>query len=466
MPVEALRLGRGAKRTGNVVLRPDAREWLATHGLERADDFLQMPGVVVSGHVGRNVSRIAIGGRTAYVKREHRIRWRDRYRSWLMGFGWSSMSAREGAVLRRLDKFDLPGPRWLAFGESHGQGFLLVEAAENAVELRSLPEMSTTLAERIGNVAARIHAAGVHQPDLFAKHILVNVDSGQLTILDWQRARHRTRIRLQDRIRSLASLRASIEKGVLDDTAWFHLLGAYLAAAKIDDGSMPPLDLFARQVSSRGEALANRPGMKSQRIRSVAQELIRIEGETVCAIRSVADNLSAPATIKWLYDPRNQGLPIPLSGGRIGMIRIGEHRRLLGRTWAAIRGKNWRAPEVKAARLLFHLERFGIPAPRLLAYGQIVRTLKRARSFVLFETTSTTRPLAQVDREAARLFLGRLHEVGCHLAGPMTADGPLGISGNEVVVSDFSGLCLTRCVTGDQVRRDLARLDTYCAGAR
>src|SRR4051812_8124854 len=161
MPVEALRLGRLTNRGSQLMVRPESAEWLAAQGLERADDFLQLPGVVVSGHVGRNVSRVEIGGRTAYLKREHRIRWRDRFRSWLMGFGWVSMSAREAAVLRRLDECGLPGPKWLAFGEAHGQGFLAVEAADNAVELRSLPQVTIRLAERIGQTIACIHAAGI-----------------------------------------------------------------------------------------------------------------------------------------------------------------------------------------------------------------------------------------------------------------------------------------------------------------
>jgi hypothetical protein len=46
-----------------------------------ARDFLALQGVVVSGHVGRNVSRVQIGATTAYLKREHRVRWRDRFRA-------------------------------------------------------------------------------------------------------------------------------------------------------------------------------------------------------------------------------------------------------------------------------------------------------------------------------------------------------------------------------------------------
>src|SRR5205085_402658 len=103
-------------------------------GLRTARDFLDLPGVVVSGHVGRNVSRVDLGGTTAYLKREHRVRLRDRTRSWRDGFGWASISAREAAVLRWLEENGLPGPKPLAVGEADGRAFLLLAAADGMVE--------------------------------------------------------------------------------------------------------------------------------------------------------------------------------------------------------------------------------------------------------------------------------------------------------------------------------------------
>src|SRR3954467_8971569 len=123
MPGSLLRLFRLSRRRGRCHIRSESRDWLETLGLRTARDFLALPGVVVSGHVGRNVSRVDLGGTTAYLKREHRVRVRDRFRSWLDGFGWSSISAREAAVLCRLDEHGLPGPKGLAYGEADGQAF-------------------------------------------------------------------------------------------------------------------------------------------------------------------------------------------------------------------------------------------------------------------------------------------------------------------------------------------------------
>src|SRR5215471_6840019 len=102
MPVSAPRWHWRARPNAHCWVSPDHRDWLESLGLRAASDFLALPGIVVSGHVGRNVSRVDLGDMTAYLKREHRIRLRDRFRSWQDGFGWASLSAREAAVLGRL----------------------------------------------------------------------------------------------------------------------------------------------------------------------------------------------------------------------------------------------------------------------------------------------------------------------------------------------------------------------------
>ena len=153
-----------------------------------AREYLAMPGVVVSGHVGRNVSRVQFGDAIAYLKREHRVRLRDRLRSLLAGFGPVSLSQREAKVLLRLQQEGLPGPKYLASGEADGQAFLLIEEASGAIDLRRMT-ITTELAEELGRIIASLHNAGIDQPDLFAKHFLVNAETGQITILDWQRSR-------------------------------------------------------------------------------------------------------------------------------------------------------------------------------------------------------------------------------------------------------------------------------------
>jgi hypothetical protein len=464
MPASALRSFRPARRAGTCTVRPEYREWLESAGLQTAADILSLSGVVVSGHVGRNVSRVEIAGKSAYLKREHAVRLRDRFRSWRAGFGWASMSAREAAVLRRLDERGLPVPTWLAYGEAERSAFLLVAAVEDADDLRSAPPLGLSRADGIGRVIARIHQAGVDQPDLFAKHFLLQRRSIALTILDWQRAVIRKVVPWPRRIRGLAALRTTAGDEVSSPSVWIDLLRAYRDEVVRHGVEAPEAETLAASVEIHARSLARRPGLRSQRLPAVSQELVRIEGETVCAIPGVAGDLAGPDGIARVYDPANNGKQIEVAG-RTGVLHVRRTRLPFGRWWAAVRGRAWRSPELRVARLLFHLERYGIPAPKLLAYGQRVPRFGRAGSFVLFEPQSA-RPIHPIDRDPVLELLNRLHTIGLRLSGVGPEGQPFGMTDRGPVIQDVRHLRLSRRITGSQVRRDWARLDAFFQRAR
>jgi Lipopolysaccharide kinase (Kdo/WaaP) family len=471
VPARAVRFTASGLTAGPdwCALHPARSDWLGSLGLTTARDFLSLPGVVVSGHVGRNVSRVSIGTTTAYLKREHRVRWRDRFRSWRDGFGWASMSEREAVVLRRLAEARLPGPPWLAYGEANGEAFLLIDDVMGAVELRHLPTVDDELAVRLGRTVARVHTSGIDQPDLFAKHILVRPDTGEFVILDWQRATLRSAVRWPNRVRALAALRATADEQALPADRWDRLLSAYLSEASLGLAERASVTDFARRIARLAAVMVKRPGIRGQRICrtfSVAQELIRIGGETVCAIPAVAPALDEPAAIASLYDPRDHGATIRVAG-RTGVLRVGRYLWPFSRWLAAVRGKAWRAPELRAARLLFHLQRNGIPAPALLAYGQQVPSASAARAFLLSEPITARAPLPwdPVDCETVNRLLIQLHDAGCVLRS-LEADGrPFGMADGAAVVVDVSQLRLVRRPSSRQLRLDKARLNAFFRGA-
>jgi Lipopolysaccharide kinase (Kdo/WaaP) family len=471
VPAKAVRFTTRALAAGPdwCAVHPDRSQWLRSLGLTTARDFLNLPGVVVSGHVGRNVSRVSIGATTAYLKCEHRVRLRDRFRSWRDGFGWASMSEHEAVVLRRLADATLPGPQWLAYGEADGEAFLLIEGMTGAVELRSFPSMDEELPVRLGRAVARVHAAGIDQPDLFAKHILVRPDTGEFVFLDWQRATLRSAVRWRNRLRTLAALRATADETVLPADRWDRLLSAYLSEAGLGLAGRPSVADFAVEVARLAAVIAKRPGIRAQRIRrtsEITQELIRIDGETVCAIPAVAPALDDPAAIALLYDPRRHGATVRVAG-RAGVLRIGQYRWSFGRWLAGVRGKAWRAPELRAARMLFHLQRNGIGAPALLAYGQQAPSLSAARAFLLSEPVAAQapRPGNPADRDAVQRLLSQVHDAGCVLRA-LDADGrPFGIADGVAVVVDVSQLRLVRRPSPSRLRRDITRLDAFFRGA-
>jgi tRNA A-37 threonylcarbamoyl transferase component Bud32 len=438
-------------------------------GMPTLRQLIELPGVVVSGHVGRNVSRVVIGDETAYLKREHRVRWRDRFRNWRDGFGPVSVSEREYRVIRRLREHGLPAPQPLARGEVVNRAFLLLAEADQAIELRQFGQIDREIAADLGRTIAQIHNTGIDQPDLFAKHFLVNRETGQITILDWQRATVRGVVSWRRRIRSLAALRATLSDELMPSDAWDYLLAAYLTeyqpASQARDKIKPLLALRAG-VNEIASALRRRPGIRSQLVPPIAeQELVRIGGETVCAIPSLARELEHPEVIAALYDPANDGRSFRIRDGRCGVLTVAHRRNPLPRWWAAVRGKSWRSPELRTARLLFHLERYGIPAPRLLAYGQTVNGIVDAGSFVL-AAPRNLRPPTAADAAAIRALLARLHEVGCCLRGMGTHGEPFGMEGSTAVVGDVRLLRLNRQLSARKIASDHRLLDVFFGGRR
>jgi len=127
---------------------------------------------------------------------------------------------------------------------------------------------------------------------------------------------------------------------------------------------------------------------------------------------------------------------------------------------------------MRTARLLFHLARAGIVAPRLLAFGQKVTSPMAADSFVLYHPPAGAVPSAQAlaqwtaglrERRAlvrrAGAILRRLHDVGCGFA---PGDGRLlcirqGTNPDVVVGSPFA-LRLTKRLSGASREADLRNI--------
>ncbi len=137
MPADLLDKSPAVAR-GWVEVHPDFAGRLAG---ATAAGLLDLPGVVVSGHPDRHVVRVELPGwdRALYLKRQHRVTWKERLRQWRGGFGWRSRCGREAELLKQLDAAGLPSPRWVAHGaDGRGRAFLLVEELSDAVELRHL----------------------------------------------------------------------------------------------------------------------------------------------------------------------------------------------------------------------------------------------------------------------------------------------------------------------------------------
>jgi tRNA A-37 threonylcarbamoyl transferase component Bud32 len=435
---------------------PPFRAFLAGQGLVAPTDFLDLPGVLVGGHADRSVARIVLGegpqAITAFLKRQYRVRWRERIASAWMGLGFVSRSFREAVLLRQLQQANVPVPQVIAAGEvSRTHAFLLVRGVAGAVDLRRFlfdaePATRRKAAVEIGRAVGHLHAAGFDHPDLYSKHVLVKNDSPtnrlSITFLDWQRSRRRSRVPWKYRCRDLAALDATVADNLVSPRDRLACLRAYCrqlvtpnAAAEVT-ARLTSLRQTARAVGSQALRLLRRRRIRELRHVPMLgeQQLVRLNGEPVCVTPRFRDELQCRLP-GWLRLPDAGGrsgmvvMPVPLSSGvaRQATLTTRRVRQPLGWLWNVVRGRPLVSAELENAGTLFRLERYGICAPRLLAFGQRFTRPWRTESLLLTEQPSATIPIEawlashqeqplrrRLWREVGNI-MRRLHAAACYL---------------------------------------------------
>lgn len=424
---------------GPVVFNPEVRAALERRGLSRAEDFLRLQGVILGGHPGRHVQTIDLGpelGR-CFLKKDHRIRWKDRLVNAWAGFGWVAKSVREARVLEQAGRAGMGCPEIVAAAECQGRAFVLLRAVEHAVELREYlataksPQARRTFAAWLGTELAKVLLAGFVHPDCYSKHVLIQTAPAgpRLVLVDWQRAYRVHRLSRRAMINMLAALDVTTAAEFASDPERLRCLAALL---RMFPGSWP-LPGMAKDIRRRSQALKSR-----RRIREMAQpplavgqqNLIWLDGEALCVTREFQAEMG-PTPPRWLQ-------PSTLAHGasKLEEVRIPWKQRRLRllrhwspRPWFSPRRRSFPAPEFEQAAALFRLERFRLPLPRLLAVGHRVLEHGGRYAFLLTEPLPGAKPLAdflaqetslQRRGNALRLagaLLGRLHEAGYGFRG-------------------------------------------------
>lgn len=448
-PRPADRVRRSAvSPSGFVVFHPRYRAWLVRHGVASAAAALDLPGEVVCGHPDRHVARVEIGRRVAFLKREHVVGWRTRLKNWRAGFGWVSRAVREAVTLRRLEAAGLSGPQWLAYGEdAAGRAFLLVDELPGVDDLRAVlrdtglsPSDRRVLAERAGRVVAELHEAGFGTPELAAKHVLVGRRPLSVTLIDWQSSPRPGQVPDADRVRQLATLTASLAADLASPRDRLRFAWAYLRTVrqnrKPEGTPTPRFGAFLRDVIATAERIRNRSSVRDQRqVGGPPQRLVWLAGEEVCAVPDVAAVWPTPAVTAPFYTtdrPTSREETVTLPDGRRAVLARFRTVAPVARFLAAVRGKLWRSPGAKLARVLFHLERYGIDGPRLLAFGQRLTGPLSADSFVLYEPVTATEPTEETPE-----ILAKLRAAGCAVV-PGEAAFAVAAGGRVVVASPFA----------------------------
>jgi hypothetical protein len=412
-------------------------------GLTSPRAILSLPAVIVSGHPDRNVSRVTLGAGpgavSAFLKREHRVRFPQRILNFFSGFGPVSLSQREADTLFRLRRAGKDCPEWIAVGaDGRGRAFLLVEEIPGCVDLRrfladwtaSAPERRR-FAKRLGETLARLHDSGFAHGDLYAKHILVHADRHALHFLDWQRSPRRHRLGPRERWRDLAALDATLAEELAVPRERLVCLNAYCKSANIP-GVASVQALTA--IKKKRWLLSQRRHIREARQlpeATATQELIRLDGEALCITPDYFRNWNGKLPSTDQPPPQGDQVrrdDVSLPQGRHGFLTRRRSSRFFAWLLTWFGAKPLVAPEVRHAGLLFRLQRYGVRTARLLAFGQRSSRPWKFESFLLTESSGGSRGLLKElgDFRAARrkrttllrdagATLQRLHSAGCFL---------------------------------------------------
>jgi tRNA A-37 threonylcarbamoyl transferase component Bud32 len=165
---------------------------------------------------------------TAYLKRQQNYRTRN-WRHPLTGI---ATLRREYDMLRRVTSAGVAVARPLYFAESSQQrALLVVEALQGCSALDQLGDLDRAEHRRIifatAGLVRKLHDLGICHGSLYPKHLFWNSHTGQVCLIDWEKARY-SRRRQRIMLRDLDSLNRHAPGWSLRERATF--LAAYLGA--------------------------------------------------------------------------------------------------------------------------------------------------------------------------------------------------------------------------------------------
>jgi tRNA A-37 threonylcarbamoyl transferase component Bud32 len=465
-------------------INPRFRDLLDQQGLSATSQFLALPGEVRCGHPERHVVRVQLAdgptALTAYLKREHRVPWRDRLVHAWSGEGFISKCRREARILQAARAAGIPCPDVLAAGEDwRNRAFLLLRELPGSVDLRlflrtqnaASPRRRYRFARALGEMLARVHNARLAHGDLYAKHILVEPRTETISFIDWQRARRERPVRWRRRYLELAALDATLAEELASPRERLACLRAYLRA-------LPPgVTLVAlTQVVSRIRREARRflrkRHVREQRQVPLApgtQNLLWLDGEALCVTREfwAASRGQLPS---WLTPATARAFPAHRVTHQVVSLPKGGEATLVRRwacwpgrwLWTWLRRRRPASPELAQAGVLFRLQRYRVGTPRLVAVGQRQRFPGRMESLLVTAPPPGTIDLSawlaersrqplwtaqrkeqwRLVRDTGRL-LRQVHEAGCRGAGLLGRQlrvRPRAPAGPTVVLGGVEGL--------------------------
>lgn len=378
---------------------------------------------VSDGHGGRETQRICVemptgASQTIFLKRESKPLLKDLAAHAARGNGWWTKCRAEFEVLRHLRRHGVWVPRPLVCLQSAGlrpQSCLVLAAltsAEPLTEYLLAGKLNGDEATRrhffgtLGAEVAHLHAAGADHPDLYTSHVFVagKADSPRFAFIDLQRSKLRKDVPLEERIRDLAALVATLSPRMTGCEDRDYLVEAYLDAARIRYR-----DVFWRLLLSRVEHLLSRrkvweireadtPEHRAVRqLHGSAREGLWMDQRWQPQLRQAGlDNFEAMMNVQQgdlmraLSDRENWRLQLHTPDGtdRTAYLKKHHFRTLGTRVRAKLGVGPSPTPGRVEARNAIRLHRGGIAAMPLIAFGERLHPDGRLESFLLTEELS------------------------------------------------------------------------------
>ncbi len=493
-----------------VEINPAYREWLEGHGLARADRLLALPGVIICGHPRRQVMQVtlpalpaarkAAAGEaiTCYLKREHRVSWRQRLANALAGFGFVSASRREAGLLQQLRFAGVGCPDWIATGEDdNGQAFLLLRGIGDGIDLASFlrrrPGASwpwrREFARLLGESLAHLHETGFAHHDLYAKHVLVDPHDGTVYFLDWQRSRRQPVLDWSRRWEDLAALHATLPDELASRRDRLACLRSYLRATWPGRTPRDVRQEAVRQIDRHAQRLLLRRKVREQRQTAMpigSQRLIWLDGEAMCVTPEFHTALGGevPAWLTVLLTGDSQHgvarAEVNVPGARRAVLVRRRGLDPVGWLASSLLGRPFVTPELRQLGLLFRLQRHGVVTPRLLAFGQR-RDRWTFRSFLLTDRVEGIELGEWVRRDASgpsdparrrhlirktAELLQRIHAAGCRLGTGRLAVQTTSARLPRIVLAELDGVVSRKRGTPAGARREVRAVWQRIAGPR
>lgn len=225
---------------GRLWVHPHLESDLRAAGFGTLEDILGASGELVSDHHRTHVTRIdATAGLPTVYRKVHRRRGDRTAPLQDAAVEWANLEAFASRGLLApipvaLGVSDDPATPWASF--------LVTAALDGFTPLDELiagltGEARSLALETIAVEVARMHARGLTHPDLYARHVYLDVTRTRCAFLDVQRTRAHRRLTLHQRARDLAALEVSLAWDLVSCPERTRFLARYDRASVDDAGS-------------------------------------------------------------------------------------------------------------------------------------------------------------------------------------------------------------------------------------